>query len=730
MTTADVWTEHRLTQDEYERIRARLGREPNRVELGIAGAMWSEHCSYKSSRLHLRKLPTEGPTVVLGPGENAGVVRLEGDWCLAFKMESHNHPSYIEPYHGAATGVGGILRDVFTMGARPIANLNSLRFGRPEHPRTPLLVDGVVRGIADYGNCVGVPTVAGECSFAPCYDGNILVNAMTVGLVREDRIFLGTAAGIGNPVFYVGSKTGADGIHGATMSSASFDENAADQRPAVQVGDPFTEKLLIEACIELMDSGAVVGIQDMGAAGLTSSSFEMASRAGSGMDLHLDRVPMRQAGLGPYELMLSESQERMLVVLERGKEAVAEAIFDKWDLDIAEVGIVTDSGHVRCLWHGEVAAKLPVDLMVDDAPRYDRPHAPGPARLAERNLPAQAPVDRGAFAAELLRLVAHPTLASKRWIAEQYDSTVQGATVLGSGGEAAVIWVPEAQRAVALTVEGNSRLCRLHPRHGAMHIVAEGVRNLACVGARPLGATDCLNFGNPQRPENMWELVECIEGLAEGLRAVETPIVGGNVSLYNETLDKGIWPTPTTGFVGRVEAPLEHLPLGGFRSAGRRVIAIGALPATLAGSAWLECLHGILQGDLPAPDFAAVTALADVLVGALVREPVETLHDTAEGGLATALAEACFWRGIGFVGHDLEWTFEGLFGESTSVIVAAAPDDVLDRLVADAAARGLPVLELGHTGGDRFVLPGWCDLALSDLHRGWRDALPKLMREA
>lgn len=725
----DVWSEHGLTEEEYGRIREALGRDPNRVELGIAGAMWSEHCSYKSSRVWLRLLPTEGPSVVQGPGENAGIVRLEGDWCLAFKVESHNHPSFIEPYHGAATGVGGILRDVFTMGARPIANLNSLRFGEPDNPRTPWLLDGVVRGIADYGNCVGVPTVAGECVFAACYNGNILVNAMTVGLVRQDRIFLGTASGVGNPVFYIGSKTGSDGIHGATMSSASFDENAADQRPAVQVGDPFTEKLLIEACIELMDSGAVVGIQDMGAAGLTSSSFEMASRAGSGMDLHLDRVPVRQAGLGPYELMLSESQERMLVVLERGREDIAHEILRKWDLEVAEVGVVADHGEVRCYWHGEPAAVLPVPLMVDEAPRYERPAAAPPERLELQTRPVtQGP--RPGASSDLQRMLAHPTLASKRWIWEQYDSSVQANTRLAGGHDAAVIWVPEAQRAVALTIEGNSRMCRLHPRHGAMQLVAEGIRNLACVGAVPLGSTDCLNFGNPQRPVTMWEFSECIHGLAEGLGRMGAPVVGGNVSLYNETLDQGVWPTPTTGFVGRVEVPLERLPGAAFRETGLEVFAVGRPPSTVAASFWQELIEDRNEGGLPAPDWDELERTATWLRGLISELPVAALHDVSEGGLAVAVAELCLAGNMGLdaAGADCG-DVTTLFGEDGQWFVVAMPADLAAQARASAAAAGLPVLPLGTTGGTRLRL-GPVDCDLTELKTAWEQAIPALLGEA
>ncbi|RMF12104.1 MAG: phosphoribosylformylglycinamidine synthase subunit PurL, partial [Candidatus Dadabacteria bacterium] len=723
----DVWSEHGLTREEYERIRAELGRDPNRVELGICGALWSEHCSYKSSRRWLSELPVEGEHVVEGPGENAGIVRLDGDLCIAFKVESHNHPSYIEPYHGAATGVGGILRDVFTMGARPIANLNSLRFGRPDHPKTPFLLNGVVRGIADYGNCVGVPTVAGECSFSPCYDDNILVNAMTVGVVREQDIFRGYASGVGNPVFYVGSATGGDGIHGATMASAAFEEGQEDQRPAVQVGDPFTEKLLIEACLELMASGVVIGIQDMGAAGLTSSSFEMASRAGSGMDLMLDRVPVRQQGLGPYELMLSESQERMLVVLERGREDVAHAIFEKWDLEVAEIGTVTDSGHVRCFWHDDLVADLPVPLLVDDAPRYDRPHRPDPARLELQQRDAALPTDFDAEAA-LKTLLSHPSLASKAWITRQYDSTVQAGTVRAEGADAAVVRLPGSSHAVAMTIEGNSRLCYLHPHHGAQHVVAEAVRNLACVGAVPLGATDCLNFGNPERPETFWEFVEAVQGLAAGLTRVNVPITGGNVSLYNETSGTGVWPTPVLGVVGRVESALEHVPDSTWSDGGLELLLLGEPGTTVAGSALQQYVLEQVQGELPPPDWALLERLQAVL-GALIGDnAILAAHDVAEGGLAVALAEMALAAGIGCV-IDVDMPLERWFAEDGQAIVVAVDPAVAPTVVNACRTAGLACAELGASGGDRIVLRGVADVSLEPLRQAWMSALPAVVGE-
>ena len=728
MAAKDVWSEHGLTEDEYKRIVRELGREPNRVELGICGALWSEHCSYKSSRKWLAKLPTTGPHVVQGPGENAGIVRLDGDVCLAFKIESHNHPSYIEPYNGAATGVGGIMRDVFTMGARPIANLNSLRFGRPDHPKTPSLLNGVVRGIADYGNCMGVPTVGGECVFSSCYDGNILVNAMTVGVVRESKIFLGYASGVGNPVFYLGSATGGDGIKGATMASASFEAGQEDQRPAVQVGDPFTEKLLLEACIELMDSGAVVGIQDMGAAGLTSSSFEMAARAGSGLDLRLDCVPMRQQGLGPYELMLSESQERMLVVLKKGKEHIAHEIFQKWDLAVAEIGTVTDTGVVRCYWHGELAAELPVPLLVDDAPKYDRAFAPNPEREARQARQATAPKDFDA-GRDFLKLLAHPSLASKRWIYQQYDSTVQANTIAGPGGDAAIVWVPEAGRAVAITVEGNSRLIYLDPNLGTQHVVAEGIRNLACAGALPLGATDGLNFGNPQRPEYFWEFKESLLGMTHALTKVDTPIVGGNVSLYNETSGKGIWPTPMIGFVGKVAVELGQLPRSGWLEPNLQIVRLGKPAATLAGSAWQEIVANDLCGHLPEPDWHELLTLQKFMLAQIEAGNVLACRDIAEGGLLLTLAEMAFAHDIGFELDAGIWSAETLFGETGQNVLVATQAAMMPELLNAAAKVGLACDVIGSTGGDACIVPGMMKIPLAHAKKPWAEALPALVGE-
>src|SRR4051794_4431719 len=602
--TPETIAEHGLSDDEYSRILRALGREPNLVELGIFSVMWSEHCSYKSSRIHLKKLPTEAPWVICGPGENAGVIDLGDGDAAIFKMESHNHPSYIEPYQGAATGVGGILRDVFTMGARPVANLNALRFGRPDHPKTRHLVAGVVAGIGGYGNCVGVPTVGGEVNFDEAYDGNILVNAMTVGVARTDKIFYSAAAGIGNPVVYVGSKTGRDGIHGATMASADFSEDSEEKRPTVQVGDPFTEKLLIEACLELMASDAIVAIQDMGAAGLTSSSVEMASKGGVGIRLDMNKVPCREEGMTPYEMMLSESQERMLMVLKPGREGEAEAIFRKWELDFAVIGEVTDTGHMVLEFNGETVADLPLDPLADEAPLYERPYAIPKAPEPLTDIPESSDI-----AADLLKLMGSPALASRRWVWEQYDQSVGGDTVQRPGGDAAVVRVHGSKKALAITTDCTPRYCYADPYEGGKQAVAEAYRNLCAVGAKPLAITNCLNFGNPQRPEIMGQFVGCIEGIAEACRALDFPVVSGNVSLYNETKNEegsslAILPTPAIGGVGLLE-DWEKSATVALQAEGEYLILIGHSDSHVGQSLWLEVCHGRREGAPPPVNLAA-----------------------------------------------------------------------------------------------------------------------------
>jgi phosphoribosylformylglycinamidine synthase subunit PurL len=634
---------HGLKADEYARLVKLIGRTPTFTELGIVSAMWNEHCSYKSSRLHLRKLPTKGPHVVFGPGENAGVVDIgDGDVCV-FKMESHNHPSFIEPYQGAATGVGGILRDVFTMGARPVAALDLLRFGAPEHPKTRRLVSGVVAGIGGYGNSFGVPTVGGSTGFHRRYDGNILVNAMAVGVARRDAIFTSAATGVGNPIVYLGSKTGRDGIHGASMASAAFEADAEERRPTVQVGDPFSEKLLLEACLELMASGAVIAIQDMGAAGLTSSAAEMGSKGDLGVELDLDQVPCREADMTAYEMMLSESQERMLMVLRPEKEPEAEAIFRKWGLDFAIIGRTTEARRFVIRHGGKIKADLPIRELGSEAPLYDRPWIETP-RSPVLDPAAIAPPM--ATDAALLKLIGSPDLCSKRWIYEQYDTLILGNTVQGPGGDAAVIRLGDGPKGLALTVDCAERYCLADPREGGKQAVAEAWRNLISVGARPLALTDNLNFGNPERPETMGELVGCIEGVAEAARALDFPVVSGNVSLYNETMGAGIPPTPAIGGVGLIEDVAKAASLA-FRAAGEDVLLVGEAPGWLGSSAWLMTVAGREEGAPPPVDLVAERRNGEFVLSLIRDGRVGAVHDLSDGGLAVALAEMAMASGIG-----------------------------------------------------------------------------------
>ncbi|MFC4295451.1 phosphoribosylformylglycinamidine synthase subunit PurL [Novosphingobium tardum] len=657
--TNEVVAQHGLSEDEYARVLHALGREPNLVELGIFSVMWSEHCSYKSSRIHLKKLPTQAPWVICGPGENAGVIDIgEGpngtQLACIFKMESHNHPSYIEPYQGAATGVGGILRDVFTMGARPVANMNALRFGNPDHPKMKHLVQGVVAGIGGYGNCVGVPTVGGETNFHPAYDGNILVNAMTVGVADQAKIFYSAATGIGNPIVYVGSKTGRDGIHGATMASAEFDENSDEKRPTVQVGDPFTEKLLIEACLELMATDAIVAIQDMGAAGLTSSSVEMASKGGAGIRLDMNAVPCREEGMTPYEMMLSESQERMLMVLRPGSEAQAEAVFRKWELDFAVIGEVTDTGHMVLEFNGEVVCDIPLGPLADDAPLYDRPY------LSQEQYKAWAQVapltnvpERSDVAADLLKLMGSPALASRRWIWEQYDSQVGADTLQKSGGDAAVVRIHDTGKALAITTDCTPRYCYADPVEGGKQAIAESFRNLSAVGARPLAVTNCLNFGSPQRPEIMAQIVGCLDGMSQACVALDMPIVSGNVSLYNESKATGggsaILPTPAIGAVGLLD---DHTKMAtvAFKDGAQKIFLIGADPRAepeIGQSLWLDVCCGMQAGSPPRVDLNAERRRGE-FVRVLIDEGLVTaVHDVSDGGILVAVAEMALAGNVG-----------------------------------------------------------------------------------
>jgi phosphoribosylformylglycinamidine synthase II len=735
--TPDIVAEHGLSPDEYARVLNALGREPNLTELGIFSVMWSEHCSYKSSRVHLKKLPTKAPWVICGPGENAGVIDI-GDGpngtklAAIFKMESHNHPSYIEPYQGAATGVGGILRDVFTMGARPVANLNALRFGRPDHPKMRHLIAGVVAGIGGYGNCVGVPTVGGEVNFHRAYDGNILVNAMTVGIADQDKIFYSAAAGVGNPVVYVGSKTGRDGIHGATMASADFSEDSEEKRPTVQVGDPFTEKLLIEACLELMASDAIVAIQDMGAAGLTSSSVEMASKGGVGLELDMNAVPCREEGMTPYEMMLSESQERMLMVLKPGREAEAEAIFRKWELDFAVIGKVTDTGHLVLTWNGATVADIPLAPLADDAPCYDRPWVATSKPAPLGDVPESTDI-----AADLLKLMASPDLASRRWIWEQYDHMVGADTVQRPGGDAAVVRVHGTDKALAITTDVTPRYCYADPYEGGKQAIAEAYRNLCAVGARPLAATDCLNFGNPQRPEIMGQLVGCIEGMAEACRALDFPIVSGNVSLYNETKKEdgtgsAILPTPAIGGVGLLEDWRKSATMA-FKAEGEAIVLLCHSDSHVGQSLWLRECHGREDGPPPPVDLDAERRAGE-LARALIEEgAVTAVHDCADGGAAVALAEMALAGGMGLamtVVPEIPNPQAILFGEDQGRYVVTTRDR--DVVMLRARAVGVNAIPIGTTGGDalRFDLVGRGGVqtvSLADLRRAHEGFFPSLM---
>ena len=694
--TVELAREQGLSEEEYGRILDSIGRTPNLTELGIFAALWSEHCSYKSSRVHLRKLPTSGRRVVQGPGENAGVVDLGGGWVAVFKMESHNHPSFIEPYQGAATGVGGILRDIFTMGARPIMLLDSLRFGSLEAPRMPHLVDGVVRGIGDYGNCVGVPTVGGEVDFHPSYNGNVLVNVMCVGVARADGLFFGRASGPGNSVVYLGSKTGRDGIHGATMASDVFDESASEKRPTVQVGDPFTEKLLIECCLELMGKGLVVGIQDMGAAGLTSSAFEMAARAGCGLTLDLSLVPARERGMTPYELMLSESQERMLLVAAPSNVPGVLEVCHRWGLDAVEVGSVTAEPEVVATFEGREAFRLPVGPLVDDAPRYERPWV-RPAPAAAVTLP---PLHDRDWGADLRALLASPAFADTRPVWQQYDQSVGASTVVGPGADAALLLLPGTSIGVAGTTDCNALACGLDPFNGAAQAVAEAVRNLACVGAEPVGVTDCLNFGSPENPKVMGQFVAALEGMAEACRAFEVPVVSGNVSFYNETSGSAILPTPTVGMVG-VVPEVRHRPRGTWRE-GEVLYVLGAVEGELGGSRFLQLVLGLEAGPVPAVDYAAESRAAAVVRG-LVRQGLAAAKDLSDGGLAVAAAE----MSGGTVGAELALP-EGvaparaLFGEWRGGFLVAVEPENEQALVR--ACEGSPVNRLGAVGGSKLKI--------------------------
>ncbi len=764
--TPEMIREHGLTPEEFEKIKQLLGgREPTRTELGIFSVMWSEHCSYKSSRVHLKRLPTRSKLVVQGPGENAGIVDIGDGWACAFKIESHNHPSFIEPFQGAATGVGGILRDIFTMGARPVAVMDSLRFGpiqaelgsagkpgaavptQAEIHKNHSVMEGVVSGIASYSNCFGVPNLGGEVKFEPCYSGNPLVNAFALGLVRRDQIFYGRASGEGNPVIYVGSKTGRDGIHGATMASEEFSEGSEAKRPNVQVGDPFLEKLLLEACLEAMQTGAIVGIQDMGAAGLTCSTCEMGGRGGSGVEIELDRVPQRETGMTPYEIMLSESQERMLLVAQKGREDEVFRVFQKWGLDAVEIGQVTSDGKMRVLEHGEVVAEIPNSALTDDAPVYKRPlarweppvdrempeqvklfYARGPQGLKPKAfdavggtaeaVPFPKPFsEHGAddLTPNLKRLLASHNICSKRWVWQQYDHMVQTNTVDSPGaGDAGVIRIKGSNRGLAMALDGNSRWCYLDPRLGAMHAVAEAARKVACAGATPIGATNCLNFGNPEKPHIMWQFSQTIDGITKACEELDTPITGGNVSFYNETLGEGIYPTPVIGVVGLLEDVHKTVKMH-FAQAGRKIVLLRANEAGDALDAELEFgsseyakeILGAVWGYPPALDLEKEATLQRALVAIIQAGLVESAHDCADGGLAVAMVEAALPGGVGLnvrlPNQQVALEFL-LFGEDASRVMVSCDPIHLPRIQQVAEEYGVVADVLGETGTDRVEI--------------------------
>jgi len=770
MITAEVLTTHNLTPEEFTRIKELLGREPNLVELGVFSVMWSEHCSYKSSRIHLKRLPTQGERVIVPPGENAGIIDVGDGWCAAFKIESHNHPSFIEPFQGAATGVGGILRDIFTMGARPVAALNSLRFGSLDDPkngrRNRSLLAGVVAGIAHYGNAFGVPTVGGEVAFDDAYALNPLVNAFALGLVRKDQIFFGKATGVGNPVLYVGAKTGRDGIHGATMASAEFDEEALEKRPTVQVGDPFLEKLLLEACLEAMRSGAIAGIQDMGAAGLTCSTCEMAARADTGIEIDLSLVPQRETGMTAYEMLLSESQERMLIVAHKGRSKEIVEIFAKWDLDAVVIGHVRDDGRMRVMHEGEVVCDVPVKALTDEAPIYDRPRSKveGPKSQAANYIKDQSTKTKDQNHNEaLMKLLALPNLASKEWVYRQYDHMVRTNTVVLPGADAAVVRIKETRKALAITLDGNGRYCGINPREAAKLIVAEAARNVVCVGARPIAITNCLNFASPERPEVMWSFSEVIDGMAEACRTFNTPVVSGNVSFYNETEGRGVLPTPVIGMVGLIE-DVKRVIQPGFKTEGDVIALLGETHHDLSLSEYsVTARNGnptvreganklagssptVREGaNVPHLDLNLELAVQAACLRAAEAGLLKSAHDCSDGGLAVALAESCFSslnrRRVGAdisleaPDSSLQSPASLLFSESPSRIIISFAESDREEVERIAAAAGAPFTILGTVGSTRLRIESdgeeVMNAPVKELEHAWRSSLEqKLQAEA
>ena len=728
-----IYRQFGVSDEEYDLICGLLGRKPNYTEIGVFSVMWSEHCSYKNSKPVLRKFPVSGPRVLMGPGEGAGIVDIGDNQAVCFKIESHNHPSAIEPYQGAATGVGGIIRDIFSMGARPVALLNSLRFGPLTNERVKYLFENVVAGIAGYGNCVGIPTVGGEVMFDESYEGNPLVNAMCVGIIDHDKIQRGVASGVGNPVFYVGPATGRDGIHGATFASEELSEESEAKRPAVQVGDPFMEKLVMEACLELINAGIVVGIQDMGAAGLTCSSSEMASKAGNGMELYLDEVPQREPNMTPYEMMLSESQERMLFVVRPEHEAQAKAIFEKWGVPCVKVGKVTDDGRLRLFHKGEEVANIPVKALTDQCPVYHKP-SKVPAyyeengRIDTARYPEVTDVE-GA----LLKVLASPTVASKEWVYSQYDYMVRTSTAVGPGSDAAVVLIHGTRKALAMTTDGNGRYVYLDPKSGGSIAVAEAARNIVCSGGEPLAITDNLNFGSPEKPEIFWQLEQAAEGISEACRKLETPVIGGNVSLYNENAKGAIYPTPVIGMVGLVR-DVDHITTQGFKREGDVVILLGETKAELGGSEFQYVLHGVTEGRPPQIDLDAEARLQRALLEAIRKGLIASAHDLAEGGLAVALAESCIAGGIG---ADIEWRTPlradiALFSESQSRVLVSVRPERADEALAWFKSQGVPAENIGRTGGDALRVTvnerRVIGAPVERLAATWKDAIPCLMR--
>ncbi|OMD85391.1 phosphoribosylformylglycinamidine synthase subunit PurL [Paenibacillus odorifer] len=729
-----IYSQFGVSDSEYELIKSFMGRLPNYTEIGVFSVMWSEHCAYKNSKPLLKRFPISGPRVLMGPGEGAGIVDIGDNQAVVFKIESHNHPSAVEPFQGAATGVGGIIRDIFSMGSRPIAILNSLRFGKLESDRVKYLFEHVVSGIAGYGNCIGIPTVGGEIMFDDSYDGNPLVNAMCVGLIDHDKIQRGVAKGVGNPVFYVGPPTGRDGIHGATFASVELSEESEAKRTAVQVGDPFMEKLVMESCLELIDSGIVIGIQDMGAAGLTCSSAEMASKAGNGLELYLDQVPQREEGMTPYEMMLSESQERMLFVVEPKDEAQAQEIFDRWGVICCKVGKVTDDGRLKLYHHGEVVGDMPVTALVDECPVYNKPSEVPAYYIANEKVDTLRYEEVTDLGGALRTVLGSPTVASKAWVYNQYDYMVRTSTAVRPGSDAAVVTIHGTRKGLAMTTDCNGRYVHLDPEVGGRIAVSEAARNIVCSGAEPLAITDNLNFGNPEKPDVFWQMERAVDGMAEACRVLDTPVIGGNVSLYNENTTGSIYPTPVVGMVGLV-ADTDHITTQGFKQEGDSILLLGVTKAELGGSEFQYAVHGVTEGRPPALDLATEKKLLNAVLTSIRGGLVRSAHDLSEGGLAVALAESCIG---GEIGANIELSANGLrsdvalFSESQSRIVLTAAPERAEELKAAIAASGVPVEIIGTVGGDRLRVNldgvSALDEAVAELKFVWEDAIPCLMK--